>query len=92
MAYWMVMINEHVDRQKMKASGIDAITSNIQPVDINGVVRLPKVAWKDVARPIGPVDLLVGLEVGLHPTGGDTKVGNLRLLYSEVGTWKLDGT
>ena len=49
-----------------------------------------KVPWKDVARPIRPVNLLVGLnEAGLHPTGGDTNVGKLRLLYSEFGTGKL---
>ena len=75
MAYWMVMINKHGDHQKMKASGIDAITSNIQQVVINGVVRLPKVAWKDIARPIRPGDLPVGLEAGLHPTGGNNKGG-----------------
>ena len=80
MAYWVIMIDRFGQQHRMKALGIDTITSSIHPVDIKGVIHLLKVPWKDVARPSGPVDLLVGLnEAGLHPTGGDHKVGNLRL-------------
>ena len=57
MAYWVVMIDNHGQHHKMKALDTYASTSNIQLVDINSVVRLLKVPWKDVARPIGPVDL-----------------------------------
>ena len=84
------MVDNYSNHHKMKALGIDTITSNIHPVYINGAVYLLKVLWKYMARPIGLVNLLVGWnEAGLHPTGGYTKIENLRLLYFEFGNGKL---
>ena len=42
MAFWVVMFDKHGQHHKMKALGMNAITSNIQPVDINGMVCLLK--------------------------------------------------
>ena len=89
-AYWVVMIVREGVEHKMKALGIDTITSEIEAVEIRGVIHLLHVPLCDVERPHGPVDLLVGLnEAGLHPTGGHHKVGNLRLLQSQFGTGAL---
>jgi hypothetical protein len=84
------MIDRDGVEHKMKALGIDRITSDIEAVEVRGVIHLLHVPLCDVERPHGPVDFLVGLnEAGLHPTGGIHKVGNLRLLQSQFGTGAL---
>ena len=86
-AYWVVMIDRNGVEHKMKALGIERITSDIEAMKVRGVLHLLHVPLCDVERPHGPIDLLVSLnEAGLHPTGGDHKVGNLRLLQSQFGT------
>ena len=69
------MIDREGVEHRMKALRIDRITSDIEAVEVLGVLHLFHVTLRDVKCPHGPVDLLVGLnEAGLHPTGGDHKV------------------
>ena len=62
-AYRVTMVDMHGTKHRMKALGIKTITSAIYPVNISRAIHLLKVPLQDVARPAGPVDLLVGLNV-----------------------------
>ena len=74
-AYLVTMIDKNDTKRRMKALGINTITSTFYPVDISGVSHLLKVPLRDVTRPAGPVNLLVSLnEAGLHPTHGTQNV------------------
>ena len=55
-AYWVSMINKSGNVHRIKALGIDTITSAIQPVDISGVIDLLKVSLRDVTRQAGPIN------------------------------------
>jgi hypothetical protein len=51
----------------IKAYGIERITSDIQAVNLDGVVHLFKGdSAEEGARPTGPVDLLIGYEQGAY--------------------------
>jgi len=49
--------------------GIDKITSDIQSINIDGIVQLFKnVSKEEIVRPTGAIDLLIGYEyAGFHP-------------------------
>ena len=65
-------------------------------VDVSELVNLfTGLSSNDVYRPIGPVDVLIGIhEASLFPTVIEgLVVGNLRVLQSKFGTGKLlDGS
>ena len=64
----------------IEAYGIDRMASDIQSVNLDGVVYLSKgVSVEEITRPTGPVDLLIGYEyAGFHPQVGRRK-GHLLL-------------
>ena len=80
----------------MLAFTVDEITKAIKFMDVSGVVQLfnPLTEW-DLQRPVGEVDLLIGIQyAGLHPWGGEEHATHchLRLLMSKFGTGiLLDG-
>ena len=53
----------------MQAFGMEEITGDIESVNIDGVTHLfPSIPAVDLERPVGQVDLLVGLnQAALHP-------------------------
>jgi hypothetical protein len=67
--YRVPLVNQYGKTVFIKAYGIERITSDIQAVNLDGVVHLFKgVSAEEVARPTGPVDLLIGYEyAGFHP-------------------------
>ena len=95
-AYWVTMVDCEKVEHKILAYGVDVITAKLDRVDITPVLSLfPGLLYEEVYRPMGHVDLLVGIqEAGLHPTVPDRNVvDNLRLLESKFGTGKLlDGS
>ena len=77
---------------------METITEDLDTVDISPAARLFKgVNKSDLIRPVGPVDLLIGIHiVQIHPLFADPKKhikGNLRMLMSQFGSGLLlDGT
>ena len=51
------------------AMGMEQVTVPLEPVDVSPVMKLfPELDLKDVARPVGDIDLLIGTgETELHP-------------------------
>ena len=71
----------------MLAFAVDKITKAVEFMDISGVVQLfnSLTEW-DLQRPVGEVDLLLGIQyAGFHPHGGEEHAvhGHLRLLKSK---------
>ena len=53
----------HGDLWRIKAYGIEEITSSVGKVDISKIINLfPNVDVKDIRRPAGKIDLLIGLD------------------------------
>ena len=93
--YKVTLVDKEGDEHIMQAYGMEEITSDKEKVNIDGVTHyFPHIPAEDLQRPCGKVDLLCGLnQAALHPTGGETAVGNLRLLKSRFGSgWLLDGS
>ena len=82
----------------MLALGMETITEDLEAVDITPAARLfSKVAKSKLRRPVGHVDLLIGIHVAeIHPIVADAvlhKSGNLRMLTSQFGSgFLLDGS
>lgn len=69
----------------VRACGISEITSEACPVDTNSVAPLLGVSDKDIERPHGKIDLLIGSDYcGLLPSVIRT-VGNLQLMHGPFG-------
>ena len=78
----------------VKAYGMEEITDTVEYVEVKGVSHLfPEVRYQDIKRPIGMVDMLIGLNYAyLHPTNLRAD-GNLRLMSSKFGTgFCIDGS
>ena len=71
----------------VKAYGMEEITDTVEYIEVKGVSHLfPEVRYQDIKRPIGIVDMLIGLNYAyLHPTNLRSD-GNLRLMSSKFGT------
>ena len=67
--YQVPLLNQYGKTVLIEAYGIDKITSDIQNVSIDGLEHIFKgVSIREVTRPTGPVDLLIGYEyAGFHP-------------------------
>jgi hypothetical protein len=84
--YRVPLVNQYGKTVFIKAYGIGRITSDIQAVNLDGVVHLFKgISAEEVARPTGPVDLLIGYEyAGFHPQL-ERRNGHLLLLKKQFG-------
>ena len=94
MEYVVSLVDRFGKKHLLCLYGIDSITSPIQKVNIDGIMhKFPDTRALDVARPIGQVDILVGIDkLSLHPKQV-LNVGDLGLFQSLFGTgWILAGT
>ena len=84
--YQVPLLNQYGKTVLIEAYGIDKITSDIQNVSIDGLEHIFKgVSIREVTRPTGPVDLLIGYEyAGFHPQL-ERKKGHLLLLRNQFG-------
>ena len=84
--YRVPLVNQYGKTVFIEAYGIERITSDIQAVNLDGVVHLFKgISAEEVARPPGPVDLLFGYEyAGFHPQL-ERRNGHLLLLKNQFG-------
>ena len=66
--------------------GIEEITSNIEKVDISEVSQLfEHIQMKDIERPAGKIDLLLGLDCCQSFPDKIAQVGNLQLMKGPLG-------
>ena len=73
-------------RIRVQVYGIDKISTNIRSVKLNGILALfSGVKEKDIQRPRGEIDVLMGLEyAGYHPVRQQAN-GHLLLLENQFG-------
>ena len=86
--YQVPLLNQYGKTVLIEAYGIDKITSDIQNVSIDGLEHIFKgVSIREVTRPTGPVDLLIGYEyAGFHPQL-ERKKGHLLLPRNQFGKY-----
>ena len=92
--YAVTMVDKHGEKHLIRAYSIESITSPIDKVLVDGVMcRFPDIRPMMVQRPVGPVDLLIGLNrSSLHPKAV-TNVGDLTLYETIFGSgFVLGGT
>ena len=66
--------------------GIDEVTSDIKNVSTKNLANLFKgVSKDDIARPAGPVDILIGYEDAMYHPQRTQNVGHLLLLQNRFG-------
>ena len=84
--YVLPLIDSQGQVVPFEVYGIDVITADIQSVSVNNVVHLFKeVAPKEIRRPTGSVDVLIGYGyAGYHPVP-EQKSGHLLLLRNRFG-------
>lgn len=84
--YKIPLINQYGKTIIIEAYGIERITTDIQSINLTGVVHLFKgITMTEVARPTGPVDILIGYEyAGFHPQV-EKRIGHLLLLQNQFG-------
>ena len=95
MAYTVHVIDRKGYNSSVLVFAVDEITEAIRFMDVSGVVQLfnPLTEW-DLQRPVGEVDLLIGIQyAGIHPWRGEEQSthGHLRLLTSKYKTGFLLG-
>ena len=91
-AHWVTMVSKASEEFLILAFEVEKITTAVDRVDVTPILDLfPGLTYEEVYRPMGEVDLLVGIqEASLHPTVSERSViDNLRLLDSKFGTGKL---
>ena len=95
-AYWLQIVDRDGQEHKILVFEVGNITASLGYVDVSELVNLfTGLSSNDVYRPIGPVDVLIGIyEASLFPTVIEGMVvSNLRVLQSKFGTGKLlDGS
>ena len=66
--------------------GINEITSNISKVDVKDVISLfNNIRYQDIERPVGRVDILLGLDCCTLLPNKVSQRGNLQLMYGLLG-------
>ena len=66
--------------------GINKITSDIEHVNIENIAHLFRNVTKDeIARPAGPVNVLIGYEYAAYPPEREQIIGHLVLLKNCFG-------
>ena len=84
--YNLPLLDKDGQEVLLQVYGINQISTSIERVIVDSVVKLfPNISCEDVARPVGEIDVLVGLEyAGFHPVREDN-VGHLLLLANQFG-------
>ena len=91
-AFTVPLLNERNEIVEVKAYGIEAISSELCPINIQPALDLFKnVTRSEVHRPSGKVDLLIGMDyAGFHPVT-ETSRNHLLLMKNQFG-YCLGGT
>ena len=86
----MLLVDREGKKHRIFAFEVDLITAPLKRVDIKPALEsFPGVREDEIFRPIGPVDILIGIQsAAIHPTTIEVS-GNLRLLKTIFGTGKL---
>lgn len=84
--YKLSLIDKQDQEVKFDVYGIDKITSDIQSVNVNGIVQLFKnISEEDISRPSGTIDVLIGYEYAAYHTQNEQTSGHLLLLKNRFG-------
>ena len=83
--YTLPLIDLQGHQTLIEVYGIDQITSNIRKIKIDGILHIFDVPKKDIERPTGTIDVLIGYDyAGLHPDM-QNRSGHLLLLKNRFG-------
>ncbi|XP_068712364.1 myosin-2 heavy chain-like [Montipora foliosa] len=86
MKYILPLVDAQGQIVHIDAYGIDKITSDIESVSTENLANLFKgVSKDDIARPAGPVDVLIGYEYAAYHPQRTQNVGHLLLLENRFG-------
>ena len=83
--YKLPLIDLQGKQFSIEVYGIDKITSDVEKIDIDGILHLFDIPKKDLERPSGAVDVLIGYDyAGFHPQKQKSS-GHLLLLRNCFG-------
>ena len=84
--YKLLLFDKQGQEVQVDVYGIDKITSEIQSVDIDGIIALfNNISKEDILRPPGTVDVLIGYEYASYHPQNEESSGHLVLLRSCFG-------
>ena len=84
--YKLSLIAEQGQEVQFDVYRIDEITSDIQSVNVNGIVQLfENISEEGISRPSGTIDVLIGYEYAAHHPQNDQTSGHLLLLKNYFG-------
>ena len=84
--YKVSLIDKQGQELQFDVYGIDKITSDIQSVNVNGIIQVfNNISIDDISRPSGTIDVLIGYEyTACHPQNEQIS-GHLLLLKNRFG-------
>ena len=86
MKYKLPLLDKQGHAIEFEVYGINKITSDIEHVDVESIAHLFKNITKDeIARPAGPVGVLIGYEYAAYHPERDQNIGHLVLLKNRFG-------
>ena len=84
--YKLSLFDKQGQEVQVDVYGIDKITSEIQSVDIDGIIPLfNNISKEDILRPSGTVDVLIGYEYASYHPQNEQSSGHLVLLRNRFG-------
>ena len=84
--YKLSLFEKQGQEVQVDVCGIDKITSEIQSVDIDGIIPLfNNISKEDILRPSGTVDVLIGYEYASYYPQNEQSSGHLVLLRNRFG-------
>ena len=88
MKYKLPLLDKQGHAVEFEVYGINKITSDIEHVDVESIAHLFRNITKDeIARPAGPVDVLIGYEYAAYHPEKDQKYWSSRI--TEKSLWKM---
>ena len=86
MKYKLPLLDKQGHTIEFEVYGINKITSDIEHVDVESIAHLFRNITKDeIARPAGPVDVLIGYEYAAYHPEREQNIGHLVLLKNRFG-------
>lgn len=84
--YTLSLIDKQGQEVQFEVYGIDKITSDIQSVNVDGIIQLFKnVSKEEISRPSGTIDVLIGYEYAAYHPQNEQTSGHLLLLKNRFG-------
>ena len=86
MKYKLPLLDKQSHAAEFEVYGINKITSDIEHVDVESIAHLFRNITNDeIARPAGPVDVLIGCEYAAYHPEREQSIGHLVLLKNRFG-------